>query len=162
MMCKKYMRLLAIVFVVVLLLTSCEGRKQDNAIDDAVLAAWEGTFSIENRKAAIKTYVSKYMPVYAGNLEGNTVSFTVDFDAVDCGFATLSPVNDAVKDGEVNTIVDFVGDVSIQDNVILVDVGWWYSAKASVKNHQQWSYLFWVKDENQVNHYYYFRVDYAK
>lgn len=159
---KKLSQLFSLLLAVIVLLSACADKPNSNAIDDMVLSAWEGSFSIENRRNAIHTYAKKFIPVYAGNLEGDFVSFTIDFDATECGHAILAPVNDTAKDAELNTIVDFVGDVSVRDKVVTVDVSWWYDSEAPVKNHQQWSYLFWVSDASDVRHYYYFRVDYSR
>lgn len=157
----KKQRLFAWMVAVMLLLTACGDRRQHDAIDDSVLSAWEGSYSVQKRKEAISEYQKKYIPVYVVNLESNTVSFQIDFEGTACGSVVLTPVNDAEKGAELNTIMDFTGEASVDGKTVTVDISWWFNATDSVRTYKLWSYLFWVKDAEGVQHYYYFRLDYT-
>lgn len=159
---KKLVRILAVVFVILLTLTACNGGQAADAIDDSVFAAWEGPFSKENRKSAIETYAKKYINVYAVNIEQSNVSVALEFEGVACGSVTLTPVDDSKKDWELNTVVDFSTDIVLDGNQVSIAIDWWYSAPDATRQYKVWSYLFWVKDAEGVQHYYYFRVDYTQ
>lgn len=144
----------------VLLFPGC-GKQRADAIDDAVLDAWEGAYSKEARRDAVEQYAMKYIPVYAVNMEGTTVSFTVDYDAVSCGRVMLAPVVTNGKQSEVDTVVDFDTQATLDGRTVIVDIGWWNNASVVTKSYQIWGYLLWVKDADDVMHYYYFRVDHT-
>lgn len=141
-------------------LCACNGPDQAERIDDSVLAAWEGKFSKDARKTAIAEYFEDYVSVYAVNIESSCVSFKLNFEAVEYGPVTLAPVDDSIKDFEVNTVVDFGTDLTVDGDVATVKIDWWYDAPAATKQYVQWSYLFWIKDSEGVQHYFYFRVNY--
>lgn len=153
-------KVMALILAVLILLTACGEKTRENAIDSAVLTCWEGTYSKENRADAIAEYEMRYIPVFAVNIDGDTVSFAIDFDGVSCGSVTLAPVDADTKNGELNTVVDFTTEASVEGNLVTVDISWWHETTIAQGN-TLWSYLFWVKDAEGVNHYYYFRVDYS-
>lgn len=157
----KLQRICAVLLVAVLLLCACGDKRPTNAIDSAVMPAWVGDFSLENRKNTIAQYQKKYIPVYYVNVESDTVTFQLDFEGVSCGNVTLTPVDDSVKGAELNTIMDFTGKASVDGETVTVDISWWFHAKDSVRTYKLWSYLFWVTDAEGVRHYYYFRLDYT-
>ncbi len=146
--------------VCVVMLSSCGG-KPDNGIDASVLAAWEGRYSPESRAQAIAEYEKTYIPVYAVNVDGDHVHFSVDFDAVSCGKVMLSPIANGDKSSEADTVVDFYAQAELDGNSVIVDIGWWNESPVSTQKYTVWSYLLWVKDSDGVNHYYYFRVDHS-
>lgn len=142
------------------LLPAC-AKEQPGSIDQNVLAAWEGEYSKQARADAIMEYEMKYIPVYATNIEGNTVHFTVDFEAVSCGRVMLSPVVTSGKQSEADTVVDFDTTAQVDGRTVSVDIGWWKQASVVAKSYRIWSYLIWVKDADGMMHYYYFRVDHT-
>lgn len=145
----------------VVVLCACGDKRPQNAIDSAVMPAWVGDFSLEKRKNTIAEYQKKYIPVYYVNVESDTVTFQLDFEGAECGAVTLTPVDDSVKGSELNTIIDFTGEASVDGKTVTVDISWWFGASDTVRSYKLWSYLFWVKDAEGVRHYYYFRVDYT-
>lgn len=147
--------------LILVVLTSCSPTPDVNAVDSAVLPAWEGKFSVEQRKNAIAEYQKKYIPIYVVNLEGEYITFQLDFEGTSCGNVILTPVDDSTKGAELNTVMDFAGQAEVNGKTVTVDISWWFDAKASVRTYKLWSYLFWVKDADDVQHYYYFRVDYT-
>lgn len=157
---RKQIALILIFVTLSCCLCACHGPDRAERIDDSVLAAWEGKYSKNARKTAIAEYFEDYISVYAVNIESSCVSFKLDFEAVECGPVTLAPVDDSIKDFEVNTVVDFGTDLTADGNVATVKIDWWYDAPAATKQYVQWSYLFWIKDAEGVQHYYYFRVNY--
>lgn len=157
----RFRKLTVCVFISLLLLSACTNGKQSDSIDESVMSAWTGNYSVQHRKETIETYRKKYIPVYVTNLETSQVSFHVDFDAVSCGSVILTPVDDATKGAELNTVVDFSGDASVENRLVTVDIAWWYEAPANVQTYKVWSYLLWVKDATGTMHYYYFRIDYT-
>lgn len=154
-------RLFALSVAVVLLLAACAKGQKTDKIDASVLSAWEGSYSVQNRKDAIAEYQKKYIPVYIVNTENNAVSFQIDFEGTECGSVMLTPVDDSTKGAELNTVMDFTGNASVDGKTVTVDISWWFDAKASIRTYKLWSYLFWVKDAEGVRHYYYFRMDYT-
>lgn len=153
----------AFILILVILagsLCACKKPEKGEYIDDSVLAAWQGKYSKDARKTAIAEYFEDYIPVYAMNIESGCVSFRLDFQAAEWGSVTLAPVDDSIKDFEVNTVVDFSTELSIDGDVATVNIDWWYQAPAATKQYLQWSYLFWVKDTEGEQHYFYFRVNY--
>lgn len=156
-----FRKIIAAIFAALLLLTACSDRQAFDRVDESVMPAWEGDYSVQHKKEAIEQYRKKYIPIYVVNLNTSKVSFEVDFTAVSCGSVILTPVDDATKGAELNTIVDFSGEASVDNRLVTVDIMWWYNAPANVQTYKVWSYLFWVKDTNGVAHYYYFRVDYT-
>ena len=157
-----YFRKVAVmIFAVLIFLSACSGQKQFDRVDESVMLAWEGDYSAQNRKDAIDQYRRKYIPIYVVNLNTSKVSFKVDFTAASCGSVILTPVDDTTKGAELNTTVDFSGEASVENQIVTVDIMWWYDAPSNVQTYKVWSYLFWVKDTSGVAHYYYFRVDYT-
>ena len=157
----KLQKLYALLLAVSLMLCACGGNQSQNAIDSAVMPAWEGDFSLENRKNTIAEYQKKYIPVYYVNVESDSVTFQLDFEGAACGKVTLTPVDDSVKGAELNTIMDFTGNASVDGKTVTVDISWWFDASDTIRSYKLWSYLFWVTDAEGVRHYYYFRLDYT-
>jgi len=159
---KKACILVLCLVILISVFGGCGQQKRENSIDVSVLPAWTGKYSKDARAEAIKRYAQTYVPVYAMNITGDSVTFTLDFEAVSCGNVVLAPVDDMVKDGELNTIVDFSTDASVSGKEVTVDISWWYRAAASARSYTQWSYLFWISDGDGTYHYFYFRVDYRQ
>ena len=158
----KSCKLFALLISCIMLLSACDGKSDPVRIDSAVLEAWEGTYTVQKRKEAIDVYQKQYIPLYIVNFEGNSVTFEIDFAGTECGSVLLTPVDDSTKGAELNTVMDFSGKASVDGNLVTVDIGWWFDAADNVRMYKFWSYLFWVKDAEGIQHYYYFRLDYTR
>ena len=133
-------------------------QRADNMISRHVFKGWKGEYS----KQAFKDTVAKFeenemTPVVFR--EGN-VDCAVTF-SVDCNAQRARVTSVANIEMETEDFLDCIFDAKIENGMISIPVGWWYSEDSWVKDHSIWSYLICATDHKGVDHYYYFRVDYT-
>ncbi len=133
-------------------------QRADYAVSDKVLKGWKGEYSKQAFEDTVAKFVENEMtPVVF--LEGNAdsvVTFSVDCNAKKARVASAANIGIETED-----CIDSDFDAKIENGMISIPVGWWYSEDSWVKDHPIWSYLIRVTDHKGGVHYYYFRVDYA-
>lgn len=133
-------------------------QRADNMVSNHVLKGWKGEYSKQAFKDTVAKFAeNKMTPVvfYEGNAD-SVVTFSVDCNAQ--SVYVTSAIN---IEKETEDLLNRSFDAKIENDMISIPVGWWYSEDGFVKNYSIWSYLVCVTDHKGVDHYYYFRVDYA-
>ena len=69
-----FRKIIAAIFAALLLLSACSDRQAFDRVDESVMPAWEGDYSVQHKKEAIEQYRKKYIPIYVVNLNTSKVS----------------------------------------------------------------------------------------
>ena len=121
-----------------------------------LLYAGEGDFSEYEFRNSVNRYTGT-----CENLEwssGDGIYIKTDYKVVSATVRIFSP--GALEDYSTTAPDKYFVQPTVEDNNILIDIGWFYRASEDVQRSNQWSYLVTVTEENNTIHNYYFRVDY--
>lgn len=127
--------------------------------------AWTGEYSKEAFITAVNGYVqTKKIPVvYPDGSVLRNVRISVPFTIKSCGVITPGPVvGDAATEYQYRTYTGI--PTYVEGTTAYVDVsGWhrWWSEDDPLDKYTTWSYVVHLTDTEDVEHYYYFRVNYA-
>jgi hypothetical protein len=124
--------------------------------EENLLYAGEGDFSEYEFRNSVNRYTGT-----CENLEWSSsggVYLKPDFKVKSASVRVFSP--GALEDYSTTAPDKYFVQPTVEDNNILIDIGWFYRASEDIQRSNQWSYLVTVTDENDITHNYYFRVSY--
>jgi len=127
--------------------------------------AWTGEYSKEAFNTAVNGYeqTGKIPVVYPDGSILRNVRISVPFAIKSCGVITPGPVvGDAATEYQYRTYTGI--PTYVEGTTAYIDVsGWhrWRSEDDPLDKYTKWSYVVHLTDTEDVEHYYYFRVNYA-
>lgn len=124
--------------------------------EENLLYAGEGDFSEYEFRNSVNRYTGTCENLEWSSVDG--IYLKPDFKVKSASVRVFSP--GALEDYSTTAPDKYFTQPTVEDNNILIDIGWFYRASEDVQRSNQWSYLVTVTDENDVKHNYYFRVSY--
>ena len=124
--------------------------------EENLLYAGEGYFSEYEFRNSVNRYTGTCEDLEWSSADG--IYIKTDYKVVSATVRIFSP--GSLEDYSTTAPDKYFVQPTVEDNNILIDIGWFYRASEDIWRSNHWSYLVTVKDENYIIHNYYFRVDY--
>ena len=128
---------------------------------------WTGEYSKDAHLAAISGYVQdgKQPVSYPNGSLLRNVQISVPFTIESCEVISPGPVPDGNADHEYTYRTYTYIPTYIEGTTAYIDISGWHrhiSSEDILSKYTIWSYIVKIMDTENVEHYYYFRVDYSR